>query len=215
MKKGLLLVLMVVTAASVSQEESTQESIASRLAQHVIMRGKFVQIREVEGIPQGLRSQGHYVFWRDHGIYWATQLPQQRAITYRNDKTLLWSNEHSEPQEVNSSADKHLRRILMTIFSFDTQQLNEQFDQQWEVESTGWTLLLVPKQSTTKRFLQEIALRGKTDIEGLSVVHTNGEILTIDFQDSQVQATMELESCTTYFAYSHSECEQMLHATQP
>lgn len=215
MKKGLLLALMAFTTASFAQEESTPQSIARQLAQHIIIRGNFAQTREVEGIPRGLRSRGHYVFWRDHGIYWATQLPQQRAMTYRNDKTLQWSNDNSQPQEMNSTADKYLRRILMTVFSFDAQQLNEQFEQQWEVESARWNLLLVPKQSTTKRFLQEIALRGKTDIESLSLVRTNGETLTIDFQDSQPLESMNLESCTNYFAYSLTECERILHAAQP
>ena len=95
----------------------TPDAVAGELIQFQLVRGKFTQVREVAGVAGGLRSQGDYIFWRDHGIYMGTLIPVQSAVTYRTDKTLQWSGENSQPQEVQSRADKQLRRILMSVFS--------------------------------------------------------------------------------------------------
>ena len=209
----ILTLLPVISVHALAQD--TPENIADKLGRFQVVRGHFIQVREIAGVDGGLRSQGEYIFWRDHGIYLGTQLPLESAVTYRTDKTLQWSGDDPQAQEVNSRVDKHLRRILMAVFSFDLAQLERDFEQQWQIDVGDWELLLTPKQNMTAHFLDKISLHGNQHIQRVSVYHASGEVMTLAFEESVAETHLDVTSCLTRFAYNEYECEQFLDAANP
>lgn len=215
MKGWLLSVALTGLVCNAAANNKSSEAIARRLQEQNAVQGTFHQVREVEGIPGGLRSQGSYLFWRGHGIYWATERPIQRAITYRQDMTLLWSSGNESAQALDSRKDRHFRKILLNIFSFDLALLEQEFELQWRIDGTdetdSWQLELSPRKSSTRRFLSRATLWGEQAIEGLTLEQANGERLQIKFSEPIPLQTVDLSVCRQRFAYSPSQCQQLLN----
>jgi outer membrane lipoprotein-sorting protein len=204
----LLLGLLGIGNVAVTAQENTAKRITAQLEARSKVQGHFIQTKTLEGMTNGLQSEGEFTFWRDHGIYWATQRPVKQAITYRSDKTLKWQAGESEPEEMHRRKDKEFRKILMAIFSFDTEQLALQFDQQWQTENDSWQLQLSPNSRTAGRFLDHIVLWGTAGIEGLRITNRNGESLTIEFSDEQQLEHIDKSVCISHFGYTAVQCDQ-------
>ena len=195
-------------------ELDSPDDIADTLVSHAVVRGKFSQLRELPGLPDGLRSEGEFTFWREHGIHWATLHPVQRQVTYRSDRTLTWSS-GGALQTLNSPRDKLLRRLLMTVFSFDFEQLEEDFSSHWSIDGDYWGLTLTPRSGAAGRFLESITLGGGDTLSSLRVASHNGEVLSVQFRQVSSPDGLTNGECIAKFAYSPSECAQLLNDNRP
>ena len=198
-----------------SATDLSPEEIADKIRSHTVVRGEFEQLREVPGLPGGLRSQGEFTFWREHGIYWATLQPVHRQITYRSDQTLAWPEEDGTPQTLNSRQDRQLRGLLMSVFSFDLQQLEQDFSSHWSIDGDHWGVTLTPRSHSTRRFLESVTLGGSDTLSSLRIASRNGEVLSTQFRQLSSPDRLSASDCTALFAYSASECEQLLHDHRP
>ncbi len=66
--KRLLLFLALLSATGASAEPQT-------LADGQIIRGKFVQIRQLQGFANPVKSEGHFVLAAGRGLLWVTETP--------------------------------------------------------------------------------------------------------------------------------------------
>ncbi|MEM8659423.1 MAG: outer membrane lipoprotein carrier protein LolA [Pseudomonadota bacterium] len=185
-------------------DELDPQTISQGLSTFTVMRGHFSQVRHLDGRDGGLRSSGQYVFWRDHGVYWHTEQPIERAVTYRSDVTLDWRS--GEPVATQRPGDESFRRILMGVFSFDLKQLEQEFELQWRIDDSDWILQLVPRQSGTRRFLSSLTLYGSTTVSGMELARSNGEVVVVRFSDTAAQTQLPLQDCLSLFAFSEQQC---------
>ncbi|MEM1154791.1 MAG: outer membrane lipoprotein carrier protein LolA, partial [Pseudomonadota bacterium] len=193
--------------------ELDPQIISQKLSTFTVMRGHFSQLRHLDGLDGGLRSSGQYVFWRDHGVYWHTEQPIERAVTYRRDVTLNWQS--GEPVTSHRPGEASFRRILMGIFSFDLKQLEQEFELQWRIGDSDWLLQLVPRQSGTRRFLSSLSLYGSGTISGMEMVRSNGEVVVVRFSETVAQTELPLQDCLSLFAFSEQQCLAQGEVRQP
>lgn len=211
------LVMLNAVAAGASGSETDARTILDRLGSHAVVRGDFVQTRELENTAANLRSEGEFIFWRNQGVYWATQQPVHIAKIYRHDKTLVIEDEDgdgaSSPREVNGVRDRHFRETLLTIFSFDRERLAQRFEQEWQTQGQSWQLVLTPKNRSFKSYVSMIELWGARNIQGLRIY--NDERLTLEFRDTHTGENLSIVDCTTNFAYSTEQCASLTNESPP
>ena len=128
-------------------EDGLGEDLSRRLSLGNVISGKFEQSKDHAGLPKPLQSEGQFVFWRGHGVHWATESPVQQATIYRNDKTLQSSGSSGAVRELTGRKERAFRRVLLDVFSFDEAQLSRQFELQWTQGDQHWQLMLRPKNA--------------------------------------------------------------------
>jgi len=206
--------LDTVTAGTPAPEVD-EAAIVDRLSSHAVVRGSFIQTRELENAAATLRSEGRFVFWRNHGVYWATHQPVRITKIYRHDKTLVIEDDggNSPPGEVRGVRERHFRETLLTIFSFDKDRLAQRFEQEWRGQGHNWQLFLTPKNRGLKQYLSTIELWGAGNIHGLRIY--NDEILTLEFRDTRTSESLTIEDCVSRFAYSTEQCVSLTDDSTP
>ena len=204
-----------IASAGATTSKVDDATIVDRLGSHAVVRGSFIQTRELENAAASLRSEGRFIFWRDHGVHWATQQPVQIAKIYRHDKTLVIEDdgENAPPSEVRGVRERHFRETLLTVFSFDRDRLAQRFEQEWRVQGRNWRLFLTPKNRSLQSYLSMIELWGAGTIHGLRIY--SDEILTLEFRDTRTSDSLGIEDCVSSFAYSTEQCESLTDDSPP
>ncbi|MDZ7785407.1 MAG: outer membrane lipoprotein carrier protein LolA [Halioglobus sp.] len=217
---GLAGIMACVAALATASADTTtpvadDAGIVDRLGSHAVVRGNFIQTRELDNAAASLRSQGRFIFWRNHGVYWETQQPVQIARIYRHDKTLVIEDDggNAPPGEMRGVRDRHFRETLLTVFSFDKDRLAQRFEQEWGAQGRNWRLFLTPKNRSLKSYLSMIELWGAGNIHGLRIY--NDEILTLEFHDTRASESLGIEDCVSGFAYSTEQCVSLTDDSPP
>ena len=193
----------------VSGGEGMPLDISQRLSMDSVVSGRFRQSKEQAGLPAPLQSEGRFVFWRGHGVHWATESPVEQATTYRNDKTLQSSGSSGAVRELAGRRERTFRRVLLEVFSFDETQLDRQFKLQWQGDAQRWRLILRPKTLTLKRALQEVSLSGGEFVDTLRIVDAQGLTLQMDFSNQQrSHLPLDFQRCQALFFYGSEQCQQ-------
>lgn len=208
----LLTLLLVLPLAVVADTDITAASrqLAQALQAEPVVSGQFSQQRQLHGIEKPLVSSGRFVYWRDQGIYWQTDQPFPQAITYARDQTVRWAAPGIPAGERSDSRrDRQFRQMLLTLFSFDLQRLQQQFETRWHIDLPHWQLQLTPLDNIARRALSRASLSGGRFIEHLEIVSARGETLRIDFSDLHSEAAISHQRCVNQFGYSIDQCQQL------
>jgi hypothetical protein len=205
------------TATAGLQDPAEQASLQQQIAQlsetlrsAEVVSGQFTQLREIKGLNKPLQSSGHFIYWRDRGIYWHTELPFPQAITYTQQHTISWTAPGIPSKDKhNSRKDKQFRQMLLTMFSFDLSQLEQQFSSQWQIDEPQWQLLLTPSNRLTRRGLQSATLSGQQFIQQILIINPQGEQLQISFSDMLASTGISQTSCIDQFGFSAEDCQSL------
>ncbi|MAT92946.1 MAG: hypothetical protein CME59_10140 [Halioglobus sp.] len=205
-----LLVLLAGCASALADEPRAQEgpadAVVARLSAQVAVRGRFEQTRQLPGADNVLRASGEFIFWRGHGVHWATETPLQRVLVYRHDATLLAGVDGSSPQTVGGAAQRQFRDVLLTVFSFDRDRLEARFRPLWRFEGEAWTLTLEPRQKSLRRHLDRVEMWGAETLRGLRI--HGRELLTLEFHDSATLPGVDAITCEEAFLYAAASCAE-------
>lgn len=193
----------------------TSEQLSRQITQHQIVRGRFEQWRTLTGIPRPIRSSGHFIYWRDHGLYWETGKPISQASTFTPDAIIHWQSgidlQQTKRQSDKSSSpvQKQISRILLAVFGGDIQSLEKLFNSYWstdqEQKTKQWTVELTPTAASIKRVVEKITLSGGDYISNLNLDASNGDTTRIHFTDLGASVYPTANDCP-YFDLDSSLC---------
>ena len=212
-----LLLLFTVCPAGLASQDQNQvqnqkvEQLVKKMQAIPLITGAFNQHRSIEGLAKPLLSSGSFIYWQDQGIYWQTDKPFSQAITYVKNKTITWRSPGIPAGiESNSNRDKHFRRILLSLFTFDVRQLQQQFNTHWQFSGQQWQLSLTPKDTITRYALDRAQLSGAEHIQRIDIISARGEQLTIDFLDIQPLSNSSHDMCVNQFGFRIDTCKQLV-----
>lgn len=210
---GLLLAALALQASA--EKTNAVEQLTEQLQAERIISGQFIQQRWLEGLDKPLQSEGQFTYWRDQGIYWQTDQPFPQAITYSRDKTTVWKQPGLPVGTAsNTRRDKHFRTILLSLFSFDIDQLQQQFSSRWTLDDSAWQLQLTPTHTIAQRAIKQASLSGAEHIEHIEIISGNGETLQIHFSNLQRLESISHQQCVNQFDYSIDHCQQLTQPSQ-
>ena len=83
-----LLVLFAMLFATAPVHAGEGDGVRARLAKPVVLRGEFVQEKQLHGFRNPLKSSGDFLLLRDRGIAWNTRAPFASSTRLTRKKLL-------------------------------------------------------------------------------------------------------------------------------
>ncbi len=199
----LFVVLFALIATSLSvvadkrEGDATMNQIFQKLQTFNVLQGQFVQYRKLVGIPNDLKSSGHFVFWRSHGLYWHLEKPFSHALTYTPDEILFWeeAGKAAQPGRQQSKIQQQTNRILLAIFGGDLSQVQDIFELTWRSTGSSWEIELQPKTYAAKKSIDKVLVKGARHIDVLTIWAKEGDEMRILFSDVTAVARVPNSVC--------------------
>jgi hypothetical protein len=166
------------------------EAMPRTLAAGEMLRGRFVQERELAGFTKTLRSEGHFVLIGGRGLIWSAEIPFKNTTVITAGGILQVVN-GQEAMRLPASRLPVISRfydVLSGALSGDTRALQHDFTVERSADATSWRLLLSPARPNDPALgqVKTIALGGRTLVERVDISKTEGDADHLRFLDQSV-----------------------------
>ena len=163
--------------ATTAQLASLTRPTALSLEKARAVRGRFVQRRYLADLAQPLQSSGRFLFAREAGIEWHTELPfdsqfllAESGITQRDEGGVTLSIKASE-----QPALAVVSRVFFALFALDLGALSHDFELYGEPRGTGWVLGLKPRAEALGSVFRQAIVSGGATVERVVLEDGNGD----------------------------------------
>lgn len=191
-----LLTSLLLIFALPAMAQPLGEAITQRLQQSDTLRGDFQQQKQLAMLPQPLRSNGAFLYSRQHGLLWHTLAPLESRMLFTQQGINNLDQPQSNPQGAAQQAAMRLfSQLFFALVSADLAQLSDYFEIEGENLTEQWRLQLTPKPGDVARAIQQLELRGDSQLQQVMFVDNNGDQTTIQFlnQDASPLSAEELQ----------------------
>jgi hypothetical protein len=141
------------------------------------VRGRFVQRRYLADLAQPLQSSGRFLFAREAGIEWHTELPfdsqfllAESGITQRDEGGVTLSIKAAE-----QPALAVVSRVFFALFALDIGALSHDFELYGEPRGAGWVLGLKPRAEALGSVFRQAVVSGGATVERVVLEDGNGD----------------------------------------
>ncbi|MGF1776628.1 outer membrane lipoprotein carrier protein LolA [Vibrio nomapromontoriensis] len=163
--------------------------LQQQLAKHSLVRGDFEQQRHIEMFEQPLISSGQFTLDKTNGLLWRQQSPFPVQLVLTKDK--LRQTFADQPAQVITAKDNpmafYFSHIFLAVFHGDTQQLEQQFEMNFTATKGQWSLVLTPRAAPLNSVFDTISIRGKDELEQLTLQEIRGDKTDIIFSHQRYQ----------------------------
>ncbi|MEO8062546.1 MAG: outer membrane lipoprotein carrier protein LolA [Pseudomonadota bacterium] len=163
--------------ASAAELATLTRPTALSLEKARAVRGKFVQRRYLADLAQPLQSSGQFLFAREAGIEWHTELPfdsqfllAESGITQRDDGGVTLTIKASE-----QPALAVVSRVFFALFALDIGALSHDFELYGEARGAGWVLGLKPRAEALGSVFRQAIVSGGATVERVVLEDGNGD----------------------------------------
>jgi hypothetical protein len=161
--------------------------LQQRIAQVPVLRGGFVQEKQLQGFKHPLASQGKLLVASAHGVVWSTLKPFPSELVLTRDRILTRQADGRSRVEVDARTQPALRSVnamLFALMSGDVQALTARFDAQPTLlPGNGWRLLLTPRPGALAQAFSRITLEGDRYVRSVLIEERNGDRTRLRFSD--------------------------------
>ena len=182
-KLAWLFALLAITAFPVDAGEAA--GVRARLAKPVLLRGEFVQEKQLHGFRNPLKSSGDFLLLRDRGIAWNTRAPFASSTRLTRSKLLATMPDGSSRVLIDASSSPGMAAVnalLMALVAGDLDALAARFTLKETLRGdAGWSLALQPRDATLKQAFSSIVLDGDRYVRGVEIVEPGGDRTRIRF----------------------------------
>ena len=142
---------------------STSKIISSQMPKLKDVSCKFTQEKYINSIV--LKSGGNFQFIKDKGAIFETLYPIKSTVSY------------------TSNQNKQMNDIIVAVSNKNYGYLDKNFSLFYKKENNNWVIGLKPKKnSVTASQLNNIIIRGKTDINNIKINTVKNGTTDIHFQ---------------------------------
>ena len=182
-KLAWLFALLAITAFPVDAGEAA--GVRARLAKPVLLRGEFVQEKQLHGFRNPLKSSGDFLLLRERGIAWNTRAPVASSTRLTRSKLLATMPDGSSRVLIDASSSPGMAAVnalLMALVAGDLDALAARFTLKETLRGdAGWSLALQPRDATLKQAFSSIVLDGDRYVRGVEIVEPGGDRTRIRF----------------------------------
>ena len=161
-KLAWLFALLAITAFPVDAGEAA--GVRARLAKPVLLRGEFVQEKQLHGFRNPLKSSGDFLLLRERGIAWNTRAPFASSTRLTRSKLLATMPDGSSRVLIDASSSPGMAAVnalLMALVAGDLDALAARFTLKETLRGdAGWSLALQPRDATLKQAFSSIVPGG-------------------------------------------------------
>jgi outer membrane lipoprotein-sorting protein len=183
----LLLLCAVVAAAHAA--DTPESALRQRLHEPAVLRGSFVQSRQIVGFRRPIESRGVFVVARGRGLLWHTQKPFESVLTVNRERLRVSSGTGGAQTTLDARREPMLRALndlLQSVVIADVAALKTRFDLTIElIGETGWQLALAPKDAALRARFSSITLSGSAHVQSVLLAEAGGDVTTVRFLDQR------------------------------
>jgi len=174
--------------------EDLLASVAARLADAPVIRGRFEQTRRLSGFSNPLVSRGDFVLARGRGVVWQTREPFPSSLLVTPDKLVVRGADGSVQQQMQADAQPAMRVVgesMIAVLRGDLRALSTRFDVTGRlVGKAGWTLTLTPTDAGMRRVFTRIVLAGDKFVRDVRLEEGSGDSTVVRMIDPVAAAKL-------------------------
>jgi len=183
-----LLFALPAIAADEIETDAAFTKVATQLAAPAVLRGNFIQSREIALLEQPLQSSGSFVL-SDMGLYWRQEKPLA-SVMIADGERLLQQVDGGSLQSIDVARNPMVLTFstsFLSIFNGIEAELRKHFSVEFLDGEDSWSIQLTPMEYPMSEAIETINLRGREYIEELTVISRSSEKTTIHFSDLQTE----------------------------
>ena len=146
----------------------------------------FQQIRQLEGVPRPLISNGRVSFSSDE-VIWTVTSPLA-IVTHISANGMTQSIEGSAPEPVGAGgADNPLldQSGLLDLLRGDLSQIDRLYDVEQQQNEASWALTMSPLNAEMAKYVDRVYVNGCDAVRGVSLHQANGDVISITFKEGE------------------------------
>ncbi|WP_417224686.1 outer membrane lipoprotein carrier protein LolA [Amphritea sp.] len=151
------------------------------------LQGRFTQVKLVKALDARFESSGRFDYQRDSSIRWHTLEPidnllnlTPQTISNQQGTTVLSKLDSQQNPVVTVFSD-----IFFGVMTAQWQTLAEYFEMNVEGSKQGWTVTLIPIDSSVEQVVAKVELRGDELLREVLLFEATGDQTQIKFLDLQ------------------------------
>lgn len=161
------------------------DALLERLRQPAVLRGQFVQSRQIEGFQRPVESSGDFVVARNQGLLWHTVKPFESLLSVSRERLRVTNGKGATETTLDARREPMLRTlndILQSVVIADARALQSDFELDIRlVGTTGWEMKLTPKDAALRTRFSAIHLAGDAQVQNVRLVEASGDTTTVRF----------------------------------
>lgn len=183
---GIIIAVIAGIAMTCAAPAATPGSgVRSRLADTAVLRGDFVQEKQLQGFRNPLRSSGGFLLAREHGMVWDTRTPFASRVVMTPRALRVIESDGSVrviAGDAGASVAGTAHALMMALLTGDTAVLSAQFAiEETLLADEGWTLGLVPRSGAMSTLYRRIDAEGDRFVRRVALEDVNGDRTEIRF----------------------------------
>lgn len=165
------------------------DALLARLHQPAVLRGQFVQSRQIAGFKRPVESSGDFVVARNRGLLWHTVKPFESLLSVSRERLRVTNGAGATETTLDARREPMLRTIndiLQSVVVADVAALRARFDIDIRlIGAGGWELALQPKDATLRARFTDIQLAGGAHVQSVRLVEASGDVTSVRFEDQR------------------------------
>jgi outer membrane lipoprotein-sorting protein len=185
-------VVVVAQGAEQVAEKGADQAAAAllaRLHQPAVLRGQFVQSRQIAGFKRPVESSGDFVVARDQGLLWHTVKPFESTLSVSRERLRVTNGKGAAETTLDARREPMLRTlndILQSVVIADVAALEKRFDLAIKlVGASGWEMVLTPKDATLRARFSGIQLAGGAHVQNVRLMEASGDVTAVRFEEQR------------------------------
>jgi hypothetical protein len=186
---ALVFALVVPVVHAAESQQPPADALLARLHQPAVLRGNFVQSRQIAGFKRPVESSGDFVVARGEGLLWHTQKPFESLLAVSRARLRVTNGNGGTETTLDAKREPMLRtlnEILQSVVIADVAALRTRFDLTIKlVGATDWEMSLQPKDATLRGRFSAIVLAGGAHVQSARLVEASGDVTSVRFIDQR------------------------------
>lgn len=168
--------------------------------------GEFEQQKPLANTNKLLTTHGRYAFACDKGLVWHTESPLMETTLYQLNGR-AWIKSADQPmQPLTGKIHQQLGKILNQLIGGNQLYLEKHF----VISETNDILILTPRKSRMKKFLQVIEITRSEQVVDIKLQHPNNHFTSVVITHIQNLASLNEDQCRESTKTGVEVCQTLL-----
>jgi len=203
-RRVLMLAALAVFAAAAPAQPPTDFArlLHERLKASPVLQGEFEQTKTLKGFKNPLVSRGQFLVARGQGVWWHTQQPFESTLVVTRTRLFTRNPDGTTNNLVDAQAEPGVQQVNALVFSLlaaDPEALADKFTVQAQpVGTSGWSLVLTPRDANLAKFLVRATLAGERDVQTVRIEEARGDATQIRFSHQVPSAALTADEAARF-----------------
>jgi hypothetical protein len=179
-----LAIVCSITAAT-THASDLLSLIVGQLSDSAVVRGDFVQEKQIAVLSRPIVSRGRVIVSRRDGLIWQIEAPLRMSIAFSDSRII--ETDAAGNRRVHNDSDNRIQaevgRVFHGLLAADLDILDRYFNLQTSGDVHHWRIDLTPRSVGLGKFIKTLQLSGGRNIETIRVEEPNSDTTLIRLLD--------------------------------